>query len=205
MKVSEFRNIIFDFGGVIINIDFQRSIDAFKRLGAENFEQIYSKAAQSGVFDELDKGNLTQEEFIEQMKKLLPGHVTGQQVIDAWNDILIDIPAKRIRLLKEIRSKYRIFLLSNTNVIHYAVYNEWMRNDFGYPDFKGLFEDTFLSYRIGMRKPDPKIFELVFQKNALKREETLCIDDSLHIVQATRSYGIPSYWLQEGEDVCELF
>ena len=205
MNSSGFRNIIFDFGGVIINIDFQRSIDSFKKLGAENFDQLYSKASQLGVFDELDRGNITPKVFVDQILTWLPQRTTREQVIKAWNDILIDIPSHRIMMLEEIKLNYNSFLLSNTNAIHYNVYNRWLKNDYGHADFDGLFKAVYLSFKLGIRKPDREIFDLAFNENGLNRKETLFIDDSLHIVNATCSYGIPSYCLQEGQDVCDLF
>jgi glucose-1-phosphatase len=205
MNTSVFKNIIFDFGGVIINIDFQRTIDSFIRLGAENFDAIYSKASQSGVFDEIDKGHITQEAFVDKLLAWLPKNVTSDQVIQAWNDIIIDLPKSHIEMLEQVQPNYNTFLLSNTNEIHYKVYNEWLKNDYYHEDFAGLFNKTYLSFRLGMRKPDREIFDLVFNENGLNRKETLFIDDSLHIVEATRSYGIPSYWLQDGQDVCDLF
>jgi glucose-1-phosphatase len=205
MQTAHFRNIIFDFGGVIINIDFQRTIDSFIKLGAENFDQLYSKATQSGIFDELDKGIISQEQFIGQLLTFLPSNVTPEQVILAWNDIIIDLPARRIKLLEEIRVNYKTYLLSNTNIIHYAVYNEWLRNDYNHPEFSGLFEKAYLSFKLGMRKPDREIFDLVFSENKLNKEETLFIDDSEHIIELSRSYGIPSFWLYDGLDICDLF
>jgi glucose-1-phosphatase len=205
MKTSVFRNIIFDYGGVIINIDFQRTIDSFIRLGAANFDQLYSKATQSGVFDELDKGNITQEAFVDKVLAWLPKHVTPAEVVQAWNDIMIDLPKYRIKMLEEIKPNYNTFLLSNTNEIHYKVYNEWLKNDYGHDDFAGLFNKAYLSFRLGMRKPDREIFDLVFSQNGLDKKETLFIDDSIHIVHATRSYGILSYWLKDGQDICDIF
>lgn len=205
MKTSAFRNIIFDFGGVIINIDFHLTINAFKRLGAEHFDQLYSKAAQTGIFDELDKGTISKEAFLQGLLPYLPAGTTPGQVLDAWNAIIIDLPAYRINMLREIRKNYRTFLLSNTNAIHYEIYGEWLRHDFGAPDFQGLFDAACLSFRMGMRKPEPRIFETVFQEQGLKKEETLYIDDSQHIIEATTAMGIPSYWLQDGQEVCSLF
>jgi glucose-1-phosphatase len=205
MKTSGIRNIIFDFGGVLINIDFLRTINAYKKLGAEDFDRYYTKAAQSGVFDELDKGHISAEAFATELSKFLPSGVSTEQIIAAWNEIIIDLPAYRIEMLRTIKPHYRTFLLSNTNDIHYEIYNAWLRDEYGSPDFTGLFDGVYLSFRLGMRKPEREIFDLVLHEQGLKKEETLFVDDSLHIIHATQAMGIPSCWLKDGQDVCDLF
>lgn len=205
MNTEKYKNLIFDFGGVIIDIDFNRTIEAFVALGAGEFNTIYSKATQSGIFDAFDKGELTQAAFVAALKDMLPEDVTEKLIIDAWNTIIIGIPKTHIRLLESLRSNYDLYLLSNTNVTHYNLYTPELQHNFGYESLHELFKEVFLSFELGMRKPDREIFDYVFNKTKIRKEETLFIDDSKHIIDAARSYGIPSLWLKEGMDVCELF
>jgi|WetSurMetagenome_2_1015567.scaffolds.fasta_scaffold85032_1 glucose-1-phosphatase len=205
MGEDRIRNLIFDFGGVIIDIDFQRTINAFIKLGAENFEENYSKANQSGIFDELDKGKVSQKEFVDSLKPLLPSTVGDEDIINAWNKIIIGVPEKRIRLLESLRKNYHTFLLSNTNIIHYNLYMPDIKRSYGYALMEDLFEGVYLSFRLGMRKPNREIFDFIFNSQNLEKQETLFIDDSIHIIDAARSYGIRSFWLKDGMDVCDLF
>lgn len=205
METKVVRNLIFDFGGVIIDIDFEKTISAFIKLGAENFGNLYSKATQSGIFDKLDKGNIKQDDFIETLSCFLPESVSKLQIITAWNQIIIGIPEKRISLLESLRPSYKTFLLSNTNAIHYDYYMPKIKKQWGYSSLEEIFDCVFLSFRLGIRKPDQKIFDHVFNSQNLKKEETLFIDDSKHIIEAARSFGIPSFWLKDGLDICDLF
>ncbi len=199
------RNIIFDFGGVIIDIDFQRTIDAFKVMGAKDFDLRFSQASQSGIFDELDKGRISEDEFTETLRQWLPPGISREEVREAWNRIILDIPSERILLLQSLKNNYRTFLLSNTNSIHYALYTDDLKRQHGISGLHALFEKVFLSFELGMRKPDREIFEYVFRVSGCSREESLFIDDSLHIAEAACTYGIPVYWLQKGQEVGDLF
>jgi len=199
------KNIIFDFGGVIIDIDYWKSINAFIELGFENFDRIYSQAGQSALFDELDKGLINAEEFRNKLQKLFPRGVSTKMIDDAWNAILIGIPAHRIQLLEKIRNNYRIFLMSNTNTLHYAEYIKELKEKFGYDDLSCLFEKVYLSFELGMRKPDKKIFKLILEENNLNATETLFIDDSEQNLPPAKSFGINTLFLKSGMDVTELF
>jgi FMN phosphatase YigB (HAD superfamily) len=199
------KNIIFDFGGVIIDIDFWLSIDAFIKLGAKNFDEVYSQSRQSQIFDELDKGTISANEFCLAIKRYLPDNVSKQQIIDAWNAILIGIPEQRIRLLEAIRKHYRIFLLSNTNIIHYPEYIRHLHDEYGYKDLAELFEKVYLSFEVKMRKPDSAFFKLVLEENGLIPKETLFIDDSEQNLPPASALGMKTVFLKKGSDMSELF
>lgn len=203
--MKDIKNIIFDFGGVIINIDYQRSIQAFIELGIPGFEEKYSQALQMEIFDQLDKGNISPENFLNTMRKMLPKGTSRQQVYDAWNAILLDIPPQRIQLLEKIKDHYKIYLLSNTNALHYPVYTEDLQKSYGYKSLHDLFNGVYLSFELGLRKPDPEIFRLVLNENALNPEETVFIDDSEQNLPPARSLGMKTIFLKQGLDVTELF
>jgi putative hydrolase of the HAD superfamily len=193
------KNIIFDFGGVIIDFDFQRSIDAFINLGAINFQQKYSQANQLKIFDRLDTGEISQKGFIKQLKELLPSYVNNQQIMDAWNAILIGIPEKRIRLLEKIKKHYRIFLMSNTNAIHYPIYKRELQEKYGYNNLSDLFEKVYMSFETHLRKPDMRFFKLILTENNLNPSETLFIDDSEQNLPPAKQLGMQALWLKDKE------
>lgn len=205
MPEQKLKNIIFDFGGVIIDINYQKSIDAFIKLGRTDFENIYSQASQTQIFDKIDKGLISADDFKRELKKLFPEQVTIKMINDAWNEILIGIPAHRIHLLEKIRHNYRIFLMSNTNTIHYEEYIREINDNFGYDDLACLFEKVYLSFELGMRKPEKDFFRLILQDNNLNPSETLFIDDSEQNLPPAQELGINTIFLKTGQDVTSLF
>jgi epoxide hydrolase-like predicted phosphatase len=202
----KYKNIIFDLGGVILNIDYSVLIRSFAALGIENFEEHFSKAQQEKFFDLYEKGLITSEEFCERLKKHCKPGVTNKDIEDAWNSMLLDLPQKRMDLLLRLRKEYRTFLLSNTNDIHmHWIYN-YLSETFGIKDFNGCFEKVYLSYKLHMRKPDAEIFEFVLKENNLKPEETFFIDDSPQHLEGAKKLGIQTYWLDvKRESILDVF
>lgn len=185
------RNIIFDLGGVLINLDMEATAKAFRALGMTDFDAHYSQAKQSGLFDAFDKGQITPQEFREGMKPFLPAGTTDAQIDAAWNAMLLDLPGERLALLRELRKKYRLFLLSNTNEIHVTAFSASLQQAHeGFTDFSDYFDRWYYSCRIGKRKPDAEAFLHVLEENDLLAEETLFIDDSKQHVEGALQTGI---------------
>jgi putative hydrolase of the HAD superfamily len=198
------KNIVFDFGGVILNIDHHRVENAFERLGIRDFEQLFNQASQSELFKALEKGEKTSAEFRDEIRKLIGLNLTDATIDHTWNEIICDYPPERILLLKEIRNHHRLFLLSNTNVIHYNYYIPKFRNEFGF-DFESLFENVYWSFKIGMRKPDPDPFLLLLKNETILPEETLFIDDTRQNTEIARTLGFKTLSLKKGTDITQLF
>jgi glucose-1-phosphatase len=184
------KNIIFDLGGVILNIDFPKAVEEFRKLGVADIDKIYTGYIQSSFFDSYDKGLISDPDFIIGLKKYIPSPVSDQQVCNAWNSMILDFPEDRIELLKNLKKKFRLFLLSNTNSIHYPVYNKQLKDKFGIPDLSNLFEKVYYSFQMGLRKPDPEIFNRVTIENNLVPDETLFIDDSPLNLEAAEKLGL---------------
>jgi putative hydrolase of the HAD superfamily len=199
--MSEIKHIIFDLGGVIINLDIPRTIAEFNKLSERPFETIYTQLQQTPIFDEFDKGQVSEEIFFEEIKRLLQVPVTNRQLLDAWNAMLLDFPAHRLELLKTLKTKYRLFLLSNTNETHVAEFEKQLQLAHGYKNLEPFFEKVYYSCRINMRKPDTEIFEFVLNENKLKPEETLFIDDSPQHIEGALKSGIRAHFLTKGKEV----
>lgn len=193
------KNIIFDLGGVIINLNLKATRDAFVQLGISNFDAIYSQKDQSGLFDALDRGHITPEGFREEIRKHIPREVSDAEIDAAWDAMLLDIPGDKLELLTNLKSKYRTFLLSNTNVIHVKNFSAELLRVHGSPDFTPYFEKCYYSCEIGMRKPDAEIFMHVLTENKLKAEETLFIDDSIQHVKGALACNIKAVQLMDGD------
>jgi putative hydrolase of the HAD superfamily len=150
-----------------------------------------------------ERGQATSEEFIQAISASVTHKVTSGQIIDAWNALLLDFPSKRVELLQQLRSDYRLFLLSNTNQIHFEKYTQQFQAIYGYP-LESLFEKMWFSHQIGLSKPDTAVFEFVLKDKNLNPAETLFIDDTLMHVEAARKSGIYGWHLTQGSDVCEI-
>jgi glucose-1-phosphatase len=198
------RNIILDFGGVIYQIDHQRQIQAFKNLGVENFESLYSQAMQSPLFAQFERGEITPDQLRSAIKKILGNSkITSTQIDAAWNSILIGFHEPTIRLLERLRSRYRLFLLSNTNSIHYDIYQKDFSERFGF-DFDALFEKTYWSFKMGMRKPDAEIFQFVISDTGVNPSETIFIDDTHQNIEGSVQAGLPAMHLSYGVPLSRL-
>lgn len=192
------RHIIFDLGNVILDIDYQLTIDAFEALGVENFAAHFSKTTQSTFMDDLETGKVSQFEFIEYAKKYCKEGTTAQQIIDAWNALLLDIPIRRLQILQQLQLDYDLFLLSNTNIIHEEAYNKTVKETCGYENLNMFFNKVYLSHRIGKRKPNAEAFELILNENNLKPEHTLFIDDSIQHIEAANKLGLQTIHIEDG-------
>lgn len=202
--VSKIKNLIFDFGGVIYEIDHKKTEDAFNLLGITNFEKLFSHAVQSELFEKFETGKISDDQFRKEIKSFIPEGVSEQKIDEAWNLILVGFCADRVKLLKKLKSKYRLYLLSNTNSIHYKIYMREYREKFS-GDFNDFFEKAYWSFKIGLRKPDPEIFKLVIEENNLKKDETLFIDDTIKHIESAENSGLSAYWLRPGVSINDIF
>jgi FMN phosphatase YigB (HAD superfamily) len=206
---TSIKNIILDFGGVICDLEIGRSVEAFKAFGPPKAEATGSREEQDRQFEKLvgtlETGMITPSQFREVIRNHYKVAPSDAAIDDAWNALLAGMPEPRIRLLEGIRNRYRIFLLSNSNEIHFRQFREELERQYGYPDFDALFEKAYFSYRLKLKKPDPAIFQHVVNENRLDPKETLFVDDTLVHVEAARKLGINGYHLPEGEDLTILF
>lgn len=199
------RNIIFDFGGVVLNIDYSLSIKAFEKLGIGNAASMYSQSEQILLFDQLEEGLISPGEFRFRLKVLTSQNLTDEQIDDAWNAMILDLPCERISLLKNCRRHYRTFLLSNSNAIHYKKYTADLKKIYGYSSFSELFEKVYFSHELKMKKPSSEIFRKVMNDNMLNADETLFIDDTQRHIEGAGKCGLQTYFLPPGENINRLF
>lgn len=198
------RNIIFDLGGVLLNIDPMKTIDAFGKLGMEQLVGDKGLTYDHDIFYMMEQGKVTPNEFREGVLGLLPHRVSFQQIDDAWTAMLLDFPTIRVELLKSLRKDFGIYLFSNTNAIHVERFHSNFRNQHGF-EVSALFEKDFYSNEIGYRKPSPESFQEIIRLSGINPEESLFIDDSLPNVESAIACGLKGYWLEPGQKVEEIF
>ena len=201
--MKNIKNIIFDLGGVILNIDFKRTEDALKELGIDNFSTYMSKVHISSFFKEYEMGKIDDAAFIKSIQSLSPKPLTEAEVINAWNALLLDFPQERIELLRTLKKKYRLFLLSNTNLIHYRKYQEQIYLQTG-GYLEDLFEKTYYSHSVHLSKPDVAIFQLVIKENKLIPAETLFVDDTESNLPGAIQAGLHIAHIKPGKSILNL-
>jgi putative hydrolase of the HAD superfamily len=204
MQIESIKNIIFDLGNVIINIDPELSVKEMSQLGFRDFDQSYSLLNQSNLFDSLEKGLISPEVFHSEINSQLELKVNSESIDKAWGAMLLDFPKVRIELLQKLSQKYRLFLLSNTNLIHYHQYNNDLINQFGF-DLNSLFEKTYYSFELGLRKPEVEIFEHVLNDSDLNPFETVFVDDLPKNIDVAGRMGFNTIWIdvKKGDDITE--
>lgn len=188
--------IVLDFGGVLYDIDYHAPARAFRALGMQNFEEIYSQASQTDLFDRLETGKISNSDFIDALHSYVPEGVTKGEVLEAWNVILLGIPKERIDFVHQLRANFRTFLLSNTNAIHVEQFEQDIDETMGLQHFRSAFEKIYYSNVMGIKKPYPKTFLEVCEWNGLTPERTLFIDDSAQHVEGALKAGLHAYHLE---------
>ncbi len=202
--MGQIKNIIFDLGGVIINLDIPKTISEFNKLSNQPFESIYNQLQQTPVFDLFDKGQITEKDFFIELKKALQNDVTDEELLFAWNAMLLDFPKHRLELLSKLKPNYRLFLLSNTNESHVLEFEKTLFASHGYQNLEPFFEKVYYSCRMNQRKPNADIFESVLNENNLIAEETLFIDDSPQHVEGALTLGVKAMLLEKNNEVEDL-
>ena len=195
------KNIIFDLGGVVLNIDYNRTSEEFQKMGLKNFDNLYSQAKQSKLFDNFEKGFIDELKFREEIR-IITGMIFCDFELDkAWNAMLLDLPANRIELLYTIKSNYRTFLLSNTNIIHYKEYTKQLKENHGLESLGELFDKEYYSHQIHQRKPDAEAFNFVLHDAGIKAEETLFIDDSIQHILGAEKVNLYTFFMDHSKNL----
>ncbi len=194
------KNIIFDLGGVILDVDYYRAVEVFRNMGIPEFDAIYSQQKQALLFDRFEKGELTAAEFRQVIRNMNQA-LDDASIDKAWNSMILETPPERMNFLEKLNSRFRLYLLSNTNEIHIRHFTEYFSKTFGPGRFEALFKKIYLSSLLGMRKPESGIFNLVISENALIPEETLFIDDSAQHVEGARRTGLHTLLLPRGKKI----
>lgn len=204
--MENIKNIIFDYGNVIFTLDFNRSQKAWEAIGIHNSADFYGHKIQDRIFTAFEEGAATADEFRNFIREKIGNpNLTNEQIDGAWNGLLVGIVPRNHDLLLKLKNKYRIFLLSNINPIHYDYIMKYLKKEFGFDDNEHLFEKTYYSHLVGKRKPDTAIFEQVLKENNLNPNETLFIDDSPQHIAAAQKLGIQTYLMTYPDSIQKLF
>lgn len=203
--MQNIKNIILDYGNVIFMIDFPTVRESFIALGITNVDDFFAHHGQDSLFDAFDRGEISIAEFRQGVRdKANRQDLTDEQIDQAWNSLLIGVPEGKHELLLELKKKYRLFLLSNNNALHYAYCMKHLQDTYGVADNGVFFEKAYYSHQMGKRKPDPAIFQQVIDEQNLLPEETLFIDDSPQHLATAKNMGFQIYLCTKEEDLAKI-
>ena len=191
--MASIKNIIFDLGGVLLDLNYQATIDAFVEIGIKDFSSLYSQKGQKQIFDDFETGKITSNQFISSIQSLTHNYISKDEIIIAWNAMLLEINPKKLDYLLSIKERFRIFLLSNTNEIHISKFEGVLAKKNELEKFYDCFEKVHYSSRLSLRKPNVDCFKTVLEINQLNASETIFIDDSIQHIEGALKCGIKAY------------
>ena len=195
------KNILFDMGNVLFSIDYKKTEDAFEALGYNNFSQMYSQFTADDLFEKLETGKITTEEFYKKMISFHTGVVNEIQITTAWNSMLLNWRLESLAFLKILAKKYKLYLLSNTNEIHLTAVNNLLKQASSKDAIDDLFTHAYYSHKINLRKPNTDIFEFIAKDAGISPQETLFIDDLENNIKTAASLGFKTHLLLDSETI----
>ncbi|RYY30577.1 MAG: HAD family phosphatase [Chitinophagaceae bacterium] len=198
------KNIIFDLGGVILNLDFAAAEKAFAELGFKEFKQLFASGHVTSFIKDYEVGLIDDEQFVREIKKVAKSENDDAVAIAAWNAMLLDFPAERIEYLHALQKRYRLFLFSNTNSLHLQSFRKTYSEAFNQAVLDDHFEKAYYSHEIKLRKPTIESFRYVINDSKLNPAETLFVDDMLVNVEGAKAAGLQAIHLQPGMSITQL-
>jgi glucose-1-phosphatase len=202
---SEIKNIIFDWGGVITDLHLDATKKAFQQLGLKIFDDSFPHSKHNDLFLRFETGKISPKEFRNKIRQLTDLPLSDQEIDNAWNAMLGDLPEERWNLLERVCKHYRTFLLSNTNAIHVPYYFGLLQKTYGCYGYTHFFEKTYFSHKLGLRKPNEDIFRYVLSDTGIDPQETLFIDDFIENIEAARQLGFRTVHLKAPLTLVNVF
>ena len=198
------KNILFDFGGVIVSLSKQNALNRFKEIGFQQIDEYLGEFRQKGIFLDYETGKINRDDFLKEFRRIGNNNASMEEVDSAWMAFLLDIPAYKYQLVKDLREKYNVYLLSNTN----PSVMKWANSSAFSPEGKTIneyFDKCYISYELGCAKPDKQIFDLILEDSGMKPEETLFFDDGPANIEAAQALGFQTYLTDQDEDLRKVF
>lgn len=201
--MQQIKNIIFDLGGVLLNLDIPKTTAAFEALGAPEFKNLFGLGRAESFLKAYEVGYIDDDQFVTDLQQLTGGR-SRNEVVHAWNAMLLDFPKERFELLASLRKKYNLFLFSNTNAIHLSAFHKTFSDNFNGASLDAEFSKAWYSHLIKLRKPDVEAFEFVISDGQLNPAETAFVDDALVNVEGARKAGLHGIHLEPGKNILEI-
>lgn len=199
--MAQTKNIIFDLGGVLLDLDFQKTIDAFEKLGLNDFGNMFSQFKADELFIKLETGHFNEPDFYEAIKKRTAKKISETEIDHAWNALILQFRIESLALLEKLATDHNLYLLSNTNSIHLKYFKQIFTKQTGKHSLDSYFSKAWYSNEVGLRKPGATIFEFVLKDGNLEAAETLFIDDTLANIEAAQKLGFKTHHLLPTERI----
>ena len=204
--MKKIKNLIFDYGNVIFEIDFKKAQNALHQLGITDIEDFFSHKKHNNIFNDFETATITPDQFRAEIRNAAQNQALSDEEINAaWNSLLIGVPPTIHDLLLKVKEKYRTFLLSNNNEIHYDYIMDYLKKEHEMDGVDHLFEKAYFSQHLFLRKPNVEIFEQVMRENNLNPEETLFIDDSPQHLEGAKKAKLNTLLMDEIPKDLEAF
>lgn len=202
--MSTIKNIVFDLGGVLLNIDPALTNAAFAKLGIPDFQNNYSLHKADPLFDNLETGHTKEAAFYNGIRQICNKDLSDTEIRNAWNALLLDFRVESLNWMEANNSRFNFYLLSNTNHIHHVCFSEHFKKQTGKNNFNDYFTKAYYSHEVGLRKPDAAVFEFILNDAGIAAAETLFIDDLLKNIEAAKAVGIKTHHLLADERIENL-
>lgn len=202
--MQAFKNILFDLGGIFLNIDYQKTEQAFVDLGVKDFNALFSQQFSNQLFESLETGKITPDDFYATFRKETNTRLSNEAIEHAWNAMLLDFPTERLLWLEDIAKQYPVYLFSNTNLIHYQSFISNFEQNFPQKSFNDYFRKAYYSHELGLRKPYPESYLKIMELENLNPNETLFIDDTPKNIEGAQAAGLQTILLNNGRTVLDL-
>lgn len=202
--MQQIKNIIFDLGGIFMNINYTLTEKAFIHLGATNFSDLYTQHHANDLFEGLETGKVTPQQFCEGLRKATNTTLSNDEIFTAWNAMLLDFPVERLQWLEQISQRYNVYLYSNTNQIHYDAFIQIANAVIGNNTFNNYFIKAYYSHEFGLRKPYAASYTAILKEQNLVAAETLFIDDTLKNIIGAQEAGLQTIHLVAPNTVLDL-
>jgi glucose-1-phosphatase len=198
------KNIIFDFGNVLLDLNLPNIEKGMRALFGEHYEAAGQQLRKNNIFQLYETGGISSEEFVDAIRLSAPPYPEAQQVIDVWNSIFIGMPKERFDMLLELRKRYKVFMLSNINELHANWIDDYMERAHGISGFQHIyFDGVYYSHLIRLRKPDIDAYEYVLNDAEIKPEDSVFVDDLPENIAAAEKAGIRGLWHAPGSDILQ--
>lgn len=204
LNLQGISTLIFDFGGVLINLDRDRCVKKFIEYGITDADKMLGNYRQSGIFMQLENGEISTDEFYSAIRSITGKSISNEQINDAFNSFLLDVPAEKLELLLKLRKRYKVLMLSNTNAIHFPWCEKTVFTYKGHT-LADFFDHCYLSYKMHLSKPDAAIFKTLLDDAKVYPHECLFFDDSEANIKTAQSLGFQTYLVRANEQLAPLF
>ena len=202
--MDKIKNIVFDLGGVILTLDRSEAVRRFQQAGLEQAEELLDSYHQKGVFLDLEEGRLTAEEFYDEIRSIAGKYISNEDIDYGWLGFIKETPVYKLDMLEELRKSYKLYLLSNTNpvIMSWALSSQFSEKGKSLDQY---FDKMYLSYKMGVTKPNPKIYEHLISDSGIIPSETLFVDDGAANIEAGKTLGMRVFQPKNGEDFRYIF